>query len=387
MMIPCRRVALLRGAVSLAAAALLTRGAGAQGTVSAQGFGYPPGQLSTRALTTGGSLGEVDPESPLDPAALALSPAAEVYAQYDPELRTATGPSGTSSTTTARFPNLGALLPLTSRFVVGLGASTLLDRTWATTSTRRQVLGSDTVSVAEGLRSEGGITDVRMGAAYAVSPSLRIGVAGHFYTGADRITASDAFGDTLRYRGVSQVSHLSFAGSALSVGAVISPLPRLSIALDARKGRSLRMYAGDTLLTQGSVPDRYGASVSVEALPGTLLSVRAARERWSSFNGLSAAAAGASAVDANDLGAGLESRGPRIAGSPILVRLGVRRRTLPFAVAGSAVTETSFGGGLGIPVAYEHVVIDLGAMRDQRTGVAGISERALTVSVGLRVRP
>ena len=33
-------------------------------------FGYPPGQLSTRAGSTGGALGEIDPLSPLNPASL-----------------------------------------------------------------------------------------------------------------------------------------------------------------------------------------------------------------------------------------------------------------------------------------------------------------------------
>ena len=39
----------------------------AQGTLSTQGFGYPPGQLSTRSLATGPGIGEFDPDSQLNP--------------------------------------------------------------------------------------------------------------------------------------------------------------------------------------------------------------------------------------------------------------------------------------------------------------------------------
>ena len=42
-------------------------GAGAQGALSLQGFGYPPGQLSARALATGGGIAEFDALSPVIP--------------------------------------------------------------------------------------------------------------------------------------------------------------------------------------------------------------------------------------------------------------------------------------------------------------------------------
>lgn len=359
--------------------------AGAQGTIAAQGFGYPPGQLSTRALSTGGALGEVDPRSPLNPAALAIGPAAQVYAQYDPELRNQTGPGGSAHSVVARFPNVGAVIPLGGRLVAGLGVTTLTDRSWATTSTRSEVLGPDTVSATESLRSEGGISDVRLALAYAASQRLRVGAAVHAYTGSDRVTSNQVFSDTLRFHGVSQVSNASFSGRAVSAGVEFDLLPRLGLALDVRKGFGIRMYAGDSVITHATVPDRYAGSISFQGIPGTVVSIRAARERWSSLTPLSTT--GSRAVDVTDYGAGLESRGPRFGSSAMLVRAGVRSRTLPFPAAGSTVRETSFGGGIGIPVAYDHVTLDLAAMRNSRTGVRGVSESGYTFSVGLRVQP
>src|SRR3954462_7822521 len=49
-----------RIAVFAAASTVISSGAFAQGTLSTQGFGYPPGQLSARVLGTGGGLTEFD---------------------------------------------------------------------------------------------------------------------------------------------------------------------------------------------------------------------------------------------------------------------------------------------------------------------------------------
>ena len=54
-----------------AALTLAPLAAGAQGSLSRQGFGYPPGELSARSLATGGALGEFDPQSPINPGSLA----------------------------------------------------------------------------------------------------------------------------------------------------------------------------------------------------------------------------------------------------------------------------------------------------------------------------
>jgi hypothetical protein len=66
---------------------VLAAPAGAQGTLSGQGFGYPTGQLSTNALGNGGAMQEFDPFSPITPAALgSLAPwrRPAFYFQYDP---------------------------------------------------------------------------------------------------------------------------------------------------------------------------------------------------------------------------------------------------------------------------------------------------------------
>jgi hypothetical protein len=359
--------------------------ADAQGALSLQGFGYPPGELSTRAEGTAGALAEIDGRSPLNPAALAIRAEGQLYMQYDPEVRHVSSDSASSSTTTSRIPNIGVILPFMGHWVVGLSAATFLDRTWQTQATKIQTIGPATDTSTQILRSEGGITDIRLALAYAFNSRIRVGLGGHGYSGSDRIALTQQFADTLDFRNFSETTTLNYGGTAISAGLEVDVLPSLSLALSGKVGGTLRMYTGDTLLTTGRVPDHYAGSVSFQGIPGTLIAVRMARDLWSSLGSLSTT--GTHAIDANDMSAGIESNGPRLGDQPIALRLGLRYRTLPFEVGTTPIRETSFGGGVGIPLSQNHATIDLSLLRSGRSGVSGINESAYNFSIGLRVHP
>ena len=373
----------------VAATALTAPALHGQGSISSQGLGYPPGELSTRALGTAGAIGEIDARSPINPAALAIRTAPQVYAQYDPEFRTITSNGQSSSTTLARMPNIGGVLPLNGHLVLGISASTFLDRTWETSRARSQVFGpnpGDTVAFNETLKSEGAITDVRLALAYAVNQRLRFGVGVHTFPGSMRLTSNEIFPDTTRFQNITQLNQVSFSGRAVSVGMEAALLPTLSVAISGRKGGAAKMFANDSLLTTGTIPTRYSGSIAFTGIPGTMVAVRASHEMWSQLGDLSVAHT--VAVDANDLSLGVESNGPRIGGGfPILVRAGVRRRTLPFAVGTSSIQETSFGGGIGIPIAFDRVTLDMAILHEARTGVVGVTEHGYNLSFGLQVHP
>src|SRR5688500_8106791 len=112
---------MLAGLLTLALGA---SGAGAQGNLSTQGFGYPPGQLSTTAMSLGGATGELDPASALNPATAALWGASVLFMQYEPEIRTVTSSGASARTTTARFPMVGVSMPLGRRLTAQVSAST-----------------------------------------------------------------------------------------------------------------------------------------------------------------------------------------------------------------------------------------------------------------------
>lgn len=145
------------------------------------------------------------------------------------------------------------------------------------------------------------------------------------------------------------------------------------------------MFANDSLLTTAHIPDSYSGSIAFTGIPGTTFAIRGQHDRWSQLNSLSYV--GTTATDANDVSAGVESNGPRLGGFPLLLRIGARRRTLPFQVGTQSVQETSFGGGIGVPIAYDRVTFDIAALHTSRTGVAGVTERAYNLSFGLQVHP
>ena len=92
--------------------------------------------------------------------------------------------------------------------------------------------------------------------------------------------------------------------------------------------------------------------------------------------------------DATNWHAGAEVAGPRLRGSPLLVRAGYARNELPFGVGSSVVDESRFTAGLGIPIAREQASIDLSIQRANRALVGGAAkESAWLLGVGVQIRP
>lgn len=378
----------LAGAAScvMAAALILTPAAAlrAQGTVSGQGFGYPPGQLSTRALGTAGSIGEFDPVSPLNPAALAASGRTLFSVQSDPEYRKVSIGGLSSSTNVVRFPLVAAALRVSSRAYVGIAASTFLDRTWQTESQSTTTIGGEQIATRDHFESSGSIADVRLGGAWLFSPRLRVGLAGHVYTGENRLVTARTFGDTLRFGPLSDSSSLGYRGIAASAGVEWTPMKGFAVAGSMRQGGTMKTVRGDTTITTARVPNRYGAGIRFDAIPGSIFAAGVEYIGWSKMRPLGTAEL--STFNALDYSAGAEVGGPKLGGRPMPIRVGLRHRTLPFGVNGNEVKETSFSGGFGLVLARGLAGMDFAAQHANRTG-GPAKEAAWTFSVGLSVRP
>lgn len=367
-----------------------------QGNLSTQGFGYPPGQLSARGLATGGAVGEIDPQSAINPAAPMLWGATVLFGQYDPEFRRVEVPgSGSARTMTARFPGAGVSFRFGSRVAGGLNVSTWLDRTWSTRFDSEQVIGTDTVIGTNVLTSEGSISDLRVALAYAITPQLSFGLGGHFFSGENRLIHQQTFPDTVRFSGMLESSNVSYGGMGISAGFEARIRRIWQIAASARTGGDITAQSGDTTLTTARIPLRYGAGVTYFGLQGAQLSARASFEEWSSLQPLGSEEV--AAFDSWDFGVGADVTGPRIGRRVIMVRAGARRRTLPFGARGQKVEELSFSTGLGIPISVDRATLDFGIARATRdagsvsapgsgSGV-DVSENAYILSFGIRVRP
>lgn len=357
----------------------------AQGNLSTQGLGYPQGQLSTRALSAGGALGESDPTSAINPAALTGFATTTLYFQLEPEFRTVDFGSGTEKTTTARYPLMVAAIPFRERWVAGISTSTLLDRSWETTTPAQQVTGNDTVNSVLTYRSVGAITDVRLALGYSARPWLRFGLGGHLFTGSDEVSLASATSDTSQFGSFGDTSTISFSGRAVSAGMQLIAPELVNVSLSYRYGGRLRATRADTLLASGRAPDRLGLAVAYIGIQGSTIAVRTAYERWSNMSGL--VSQSQKPRDTWDTSIGADVSGPRLGSTLILLRAGGRWRSLPFSAAGNRVTERSLSLGAGTFFAGGRVSGDFALVRSQRSAGLPASESAWTLSAGVTVRP
>ena len=370
-------------ATALLAAASAAPLAG-QGALSLQGFGYPVGQNSTRSSGAGGALGETDPGSPINPGALPGAGRSLFSVQMDPEFRQITVDGRAVNTTTARFPVISVGTRAGSRGFLGLSFATLLDRTWDAAYSDSVTVGNERVASTVSTSVRGAINDARIAYAWQFNERIQAGVAFHALTGANRMRLARTFTDSTKFGSLSQETTLSYAGSAVSAGLVSRPLEHLYVAASARLGGVLRTRYDDSLATRGHAPNRFGASLTYDGIPGSTLLLRLNHEQWTRMQSL-----GQSTLDVRDateISAGAEIAGPKVQGTPSQFRLGARTRGLPFGWNGHAVSEQVLAIGGGATVGRGWASIDVSLQRAVRKA-GGLSEKGTILSVGLTVRP
>lgn len=370
--------------------------AGAQGTLSTQGFGYPSGQMSTRTLGGGGALAEIDPLSVTNPASVLTLGASALYFQAEPEYRTITVGGASDRSTIARYPLVAGGIPLTSTLFAGVSVSSLLDRSFQTVGRGSQIVGGNTVTSSNTFTSDGAIGDVRVALAWAPMPWLHVGLAGHAITGDNRLTSRQRFDDSTRYAGIVDTSTVTYVGNAFSGGAEVY-IGRYGVAAASyRRGGPLSLKHGDTTLGRARVPDRLALSAAYLGIRGTTLALRTAKEQWTDMQGLGSA--GLPISEGWDTSVGADVLGPHFAGRSLQLRAGGRWRTLPFDVRpalpgggfgpSASVKETNYSLGAGMLLARGRAAIDVAGIRSTRRSAAtATQERAWTLSVGITVRP
>lgn len=370
------------------AAALLCAAAAvrAQGTLSTQGYGYPAGPLSTRALTLGGSIGEIDPVSALNPAALTTWGPSGIYGQFGPEFRNVEVNGSTDQSTVIRFPLFAAALHSGPDWVFGLSFSNVLDRTWGTQNYGYYPLvGGDSIAYTQKFGSVGSLSNMRLAAGWRLTNALRVGLGAHFITGQSSLVITELFADT-GYSTFQQITVVNGSGTAASAGLEWSPIAPLALALSGQYGGILHARRNDTLVASARVPSRAGASLVFAGITGVTLAADGEWTEWSNMNGLAQSAI--KAVDSWDYGIGAEIRIAQMGGADLPLRVGLRRRTLPFQADSQTVTENAFSAGVGIPVARGRGRFDFGLIRAKRSApTLDAKESAWILSVGVLVRP
>lgn len=356
----------------------------AQGSLGNQGFGYPMGALSGAASALAGASGEVDPNSAINPAAITRSNRYSVMLRFEPEFRETTiGGGASSNSTVMRFPAFMASGSF-GRWVGTVGVSTMLDRSWRNQYVDTITVGGAPTESQLQIGSEGAMSDARVAVGYVVSPSLQVGAAIHAVTGENRTLFLRRFPPESGISAVTQNNAFGFTGSAYSVGVVSAPTSDLLLAASVRVGSAMSLELFGDEVSTAVVPTRFGLGVSYFGIGGLTLYGRADQTKWTDMDGL-----GSDSVfitDATELSFGAEALGPKIFGVNSALRAGFRTRTLPFGVNGSAVDESGYAFGFGLPLARGRGQIDIGAQRMTRN-IPGAEEKSWHLSLGLGIRP
>ena len=247
-----------------------------------------------------------------------------------------------------------------------------------------------------GFSSNGAIGDVRLALAWAPTGWLHLGGGGHVITGDNKLRSSQVFDDSAKYAALVDTQTVTYTGTAYSAGFDIAAGGIATFSGSYRRGGPLSIKRADTTLRTGHVPDRLSLGAAFVGVHGSTIGVRTSRDTWSNLAPLSTQ--NLRVTDAWDTSVGADVLGPRLFGSPVQLRAGARRRTLPFGVPASAVSgagssgqdvkENSYSFGSGFAPGRGRATLDLAAIHASRSasGVA-LTEHAWTLSVGVSVRP
>jgi len=356
----------------------------AQGALSTQGFGYPPGGLSTRALGTAGATGEFDLLSARNPAAVAELGNSIISIQGEPEFRTMRFGDVREDSRVQRVPLIAAGLRV-KRVGILISGTTLLDRSFSTESPSSASIDGTSVPTLDRLDSRGAMTELRLAGGWRWK-SFGLGAAVVAVTGEHSVARSRIFPDTLRFGGVLDSTRLGFGGIGAAFGMNWRASPDLLVGASLKVGGGLNALRNDSTLRSARVPSRLGAGVLYRGFAGTILAVNVERVQWSAMNGLGTEAA--TAQDATNWSAGTEFEFGTLRRFPVLWRLGYGQRDLPFLLRDLPVSERAIHGGLGVPVAGESASLDLSVQRSLRR-VQGdqVREDAWGLSAAITIRP
>jgi len=355
-----------------------------QGALSTQGFGYPPGGLSTRALGTAGATGEFDLLSARNPAAASEIGNSIISIQGEPEFRTMRFGDVREDSRVQRVPLIAAGLRV-KRVGILISSTTLLDRNFSTESPGTTSIDGATIPTLDRFESRGAMTELRLAGGWTWK-SFGLGAAIVAVTGEHSVVRTRLFPDTLRFGGVLDSTRIGFEGLGAVFGMNWSPSKDLLVGASWKVGGGLNALRNDTTLRSANVPSRVGAGVLYRGFAGTILAANVERVQWSAMNGLGTEAA--TAQDATNWSAGTEFEFGTLRRFPVAWRLGYGQRDLPFLLRDLPVSERAIHGGLGVPIAGQSASLDLSVQRSLRR-VQGdqVREDAWGLSAAITIRP
>jgi hypothetical protein len=359
----------------------------AQSTLATAGLGVPVEPQDARARGLGGvDLGYAEPEiSWANPAGVAglIVPGMIVSYQYD----NFTVDGGAGSGSTARLPLLLAAFPASERLVFQAGVGTFLDQNWRFERADTLVLGQDTVAVQDIVSSDGGVTRLRIAAAYNLIPGLGLGLALDRYAGDVERIQGRVFPGGVVPECCQAV--WTYAGTALTAGAQWTPSQAAGFGASITLGGTLEASPRDAELDpirsyELPVQLRVGGTGHVAA--NLLVALAANWAGWSSLDEAFAAEGGAR--DSWSVHGGLEWDGITVRERLVPLRLGARTATLPFGLGvagGDGPVERALTAGGGAILAGGAVRTDTSFELGSRSAGVGLDESFWRFGISVRV--
>lgn len=373
----------------VAAAIMLTTSSsvGQSSQFGRRGLGIPTRTLSARSFALAGAFGLFDPESNTNPAALGRLGVMTVSFTSAQNWRRSKNPFGANTAKDNRFPQIAFAGPIPRHpFVLGISLGTYTDRSFGLSTVDTALVGGTPVEVNDTVTSRGGISDLRLGVAWQLSPSISIGVGLHGLVGSLRIDSRRAFSDTTFASAVSR-SNITFGGVGVSAGAVVQFSERLAVAGVARFDGNLDTDRDSTGIGKTDLPSTFMGAVYFSPISKLALTVQGTRRNWSVANQDLIDQGGIGARNTYEVAGGLEFFSNPKNPFHLPLRVGLRYGTLPFPLqAGGQPNElgVSIGSGFrftqgrgGVDIAVERITRDQGVF----------SERATVLTVGLSIRP
>ncbi len=353
-----------------------------------RGLGLPGRSASARAIATGGALGLFDGESSLNPASLASLPMTTAVFTAANSFRNSTNPAGTVSNRDSRFPQMlvGGPIPR-SRLAVAVSYSLFADRDFQLVSTGIASPRGVPIAVTDTLTARGGIADLRVATAWAVTPEFVVGGAVHFLTGSNRMSTRRVWGDP-DYAALEERAELSYHSVGFSAGVLFRPSSRLDLAATIRRDGTLQVERDSTPSNRITMPMTVSGAARFHVTRSLDVAGQASFRNWSKSDAGLVGAGAVGARDTKEFSGGIElfrdSRRP--SNKPL--RLGVRYADLPFLLdAVGQPSEFGVSVGTGVRFARDLGGLDLAVERVQRKQGAGYKESAWQVTLGVSVRP
>lgn len=351
-----------------------------------RGLGLLGRPVSARSGAAAGAFQLFDPAGGTNPASLGRWGTVAGWAVGTPSRRTFVGGADETTLTSTRFPVFGFATVLGTRWVISASVSDYLDRSWGLRQQDSLVLRGVEEPVTDVSRSVGGVSDLRLGAAYHLNAKVDLGLAVHALTGSTRSTVIRDFANPA-YADFTAVAVTDYRGLGLSLGAIVELRPTVLVSGTARVNSSLtaRSDAGEE--ARVALPLELGAGVLLAPRDGVNLAFSAGYSGWARAGDGLVAAGQERSRNVWQVAVGGEMEVLSVRGKRLPARLGYRWRQLPFPDAGGvALNEHAVAGGLGVTLAGGRTTVDLGVERGTRA--AGTrTERFTTGYVGVIVRP